>query len=122
MIGSAALHEQQVADDRGAVPDEADRDEGGGQREPRRDGGEGDAGRPERQRDDVHARDAEAVDPATAVEAADGEPQPGRADEDPEAQVAGVEYVLREEDLRDVEERVAYDGDTPDDEDHEERP
>ena len=115
-VEGAALHEQRIAEDGHAVPDPGD---------DAADRGDPDVGAHRgREIPDRHHSDARSVDRGDAGarkhrrahEAAEHEPGAHRAEEKPEAEVAGREGVLGEEHLRDVHQAGRERGDSPGDE------
>ncbi len=120
-VGRAALDEDGVGDDGDAVPRARGDHDDRGHPDVRRRGGRPESERHEPDRDPVGESHPSLLDPARAEEAADHEPDRTGGDEEPVAEVSGVEHVLREHDLRHVHAGRGEDGDAPRDDDGQQR-
>ena len=103
-VRRATLHEHLVADDRSAVAHRRDAREHRGNGDRRRRGGDAEADAHHEQCAAVHPRHAEPSERGRCEEAAEDQADPGRRDEEAEAEVAGADLVLGERDLGDVDE------------------
>ena len=122
LVGCASLDEQPVADDDGAVPRGAADHERDGEPDRAAERGGTPPDSHQQQRADIRAPQADLAECRRAQEAPECQADAARRHQCPEADVAGVESVLREDDLSDVDRGRSDQRDVPDDENGPQRP